>query len=115
MEERFKDRAIIIVALLSLIFFIASLGAASNARKQRGFYDKERIARMDLEEKLDSLLKEKNSLSTQLEEEKTSHDLTKKLLVEEQAYSKTLNEELNKMTKLKEQLEKDLKEALVAK
>lgn len=75
--------------------------------------------RLDVEEKLSNLgnAKEKledrvKALTQELEEEKVSHQVNKKSLLQEQLVNQSLKEELAKITKLKEALEDDLKEAL---
>jgi hypothetical protein len=77
--------------------------------------------RLDLEEKLGKLSQGRNNLeqdfknaSKNLEEEKIANDIIKKALSDEQSANRNLKEELEKVTKLKETLEADLKEALVA-
>lgn len=121
MEESLKNRVILILAISTVIFFISTVSSCSNAHRQRVSRDKEMAARLDREEKLNKLEREKtgidaklNSLNQALEEEKAAHQATKKSLVQEQLVNQSLKEELQKVTKLKEALEEDLKEALVA-
>lgn len=120
MEEGIKNRIIFILAILTVIFFIASLNSCSNAYRQKSARDKEMAARLDLEEKTNKFAQEKtiaqeqlNTKDKELEEEKAAHQATKKALVQEQLVNQSLKEELQKVTKLKEALEEDLKEALV--
>ncbi|TRZ96481.1 hypothetical protein D4R78_00615 [bacterium] len=121
MDESFKNRAILILIILTAIFFVSTVSSCSNAHRQKISRDKEMATRLDREEKLNKLEQEKagvdaksNSLSQALEEEKAAHQVTKKSLVQEQLVNQSLKEELQKVTKLKEVLEEDLKEALVA-
>lgn len=120
MEEGIKNRVIIILAVLTVIFFVSTVGSCSNANRQRLNRDKEMAARLDLEEKMSKFTQEKeaietklNSLTQELEEEKAGHQATQKALLEEQLISQSLKVELQKVTKLKEVLEEELKEALV--
>lgn len=121
MYEIMKNKVILILAILTCIFFIITIDSCNNSRKQKNARNKEMITRLDLEEKMNNLLQEKNSLeqkikilTKQLEDEVSGHQITKKALQQEQLISESLKEELQKLTKLKEALEQDLKEALVS-
>jgi len=121
MEESLKTRIILILAILSTIFFIGTVSSCSNAYRQKASRDKEMAMRLDLEEKMTKFSQERttveeklNTAAKELEEEKAAHQATKKALVQEQLVNQSLKEELQKVTKLKEALEEDLKEALVA-
>lgn len=120
MEESIKNRVILILAILTAIFFIGTIGSCSNAHRLKIARDAEMTKRLDLEENMTKFMQEKaasdaktKSLAQQLEEEKAAHEATKKALQQEQLVNQSLNEELQKVTKLKEALEEDLKEALV--
>lgn len=120
MEESFRNRVILILSLLALIFFIGTVHSCSNARQQKFGRNKEMAARLDLEEKLSKLVQEKNIVDTKLaavskdlEAEKTSCESAKKLLVQEQLVNQSLKEEIEKVVKLKEALEEQLKDVLV--
>ena len=120
MEESIKNRIILVLAILTVIFFISTLNSCSNAYRQKTGRDKEMAARLDLEEKMNKFTQGKaameenlNTVNKELEEEKAAHQATKKALVQEQLMNQSLKEELQKVTKLKEALEEDLKEALV--
>lgn len=121
MEESLKTRIILILGILSVIFFITSVGSCSGSRRVQLLRDSEMAKRLDAEEKLNKAAQdktraeEKSSLKEkELEEEKAAHQATKKALVQEQLVNQSLKEELQKVSKLKEALEEDLKEALVA-
>jgi uncharacterized protein YlxW (UPF0749 family) len=120
MEESFKNRIILILGILTVIFFIGTVSSCSNAKRQKVARDKEMAARLDLEEKMNKFGQEKlalekkiNALSQELSEEQASHETTKKALLQEQLVNESLKKEVLKLTKLKEKLEEDLKEALV--
>lgn len=120
MEETIKNRIILVLAILSAIFFIGTINSCSNAYRQKSARDKEMAARLDLEEKMNKFAQEKaateeklKAKEKELEEEMAAHQSTKKALVQEQLVNQSLKEELQKVTKLKEALEEDLKEALV--
>lgn len=120
MEESIKNRVILILSVLSAIFFIGTVGSCGNMGRLRSIRDKEIATRLDLEEKMSKLMQEKlglekklNDLTEGLEAEKAGHQATQKALLQEQLVNQSLKEEIAKVTKLKEALEEDLKEALV--
>lgn len=120
MEEGIKNRIILILAILTVIFLTGTIGSCSSAHRLKSARDKEMVTRLDLEEKMNKFTQDKaaieeklNNLSKGLEEEKTAHEVTKKALLQEELVNQNLQEELQKITKLKETLEEDLKEALV--
>ena len=122
MNEAIKDRIILILAILSAILFISTLGSCNNAFRQRSARDKEMVTRLDLEEKMARFSQEKKAtddkikaVQKQLEEEKASSEVAQKALMQEQLVNQSLKDELAKVTKLKETLEEDLKEALTGK
>ncbi len=122
MEESLRNRIILILAVLSVILFIGAVSSCGSAYRQKVSRDREMAMRLDLEEKINkiaaekTLLEEKLSAKEQeLEEEKTAHEASKKALVQEQLVNQSLKDELQKVIKLKEALESDLKEALVNK
>ncbi|MBC8436376.1 MAG: hypothetical protein ISS32_02915 [Candidatus Omnitrophica bacterium] len=120
MEENIKSRIIIVLSVLALIFFVGCLKSCGNASRQKQARDKEMAARLDLEEKI-SKISQESSVSDEklkaavkeLQDAKIELDQAKRALNEEQLASQGLKEELHKVTKLKETLEEDLKEALV--
>lgn len=120
MEESFKNRIIIIFAILTVIFFIGAVSSCSDAKRQKLARDREMATRLDLEEKMSKFGQEKaaieknvEALSEKLTEEEAEHEITKKALLDEQLVNESLQKEVLKVTKLKEKLEEDLKEALV--
>lgn len=122
MEEGIKNRIILILTILVLILFIATINAGLNARRINKELVSQKEMRFELEKKGDLLLKEKTalekekkSLSSQLEKDKEEFEEIKKDLQAEKLMTKVLKAELEKITKLKEKLEEDLKEALVIK
>lgn len=120
MEESLKDRIILILLTLTVIFFIGTVSSCSSAIRSKANRDKEMLARIELEERISKFTQDKtavdsrlNSISSELEAEKSAHEATKKTLLQEQLVNQSLKEELQKITKLKEALEEDLKDALV--
>ena len=121
MEENIKTRVILILAVLSGLLFVVTVNSCSNSYRQKAARDKEMASRLDLEEKMSKFSQEKAALEEKLRvkdrelaEEKVAHEATKKALLEEQLMSSSLKEGLQKVSKLKDILEENLKEALVS-
>ncbi|MEW6170315.1 MAG: hypothetical protein AB1472_01970 [Candidatus Omnitrophota bacterium] len=119
LEEGVKNRLILILGILTVIFFLSTISSCAGLGNQKNQIKKEMMARLQAEEKLDSIQKqtekqtaEFKSLQAQLEEEKASNQATKKALVQEQTMNQSYKEEIDKLTKLKEVLEENLKDAL---
>ena len=120
MEESLKDRIILILLILTVIFFIGTVSSCSSAMRTKANRDKEMLTRIELEEKISKFTQDRavsdgklNSISSELGEEGSAHEATKKALLQEQLVNQSLKEELEKITKLKEALEEDLNDALV--
>ncbi|MFA5114571.1 MAG: hypothetical protein WC469_00700 [Candidatus Omnitrophota bacterium] len=108
-----KDRLIIILSVLTVIFFIAAIGSCGSVRREKIAKDREMATRLDLEENAGKLESQVAGLSQQLEQEKAAHETTRKALSQEQILNQNLKEELEKVSELKKALEEDLKEALI--
>lgn len=120
MEETLKNRIILILAILTVIFLIGTLSSCISAQRSKAAFNKEMVARLDMEEKIARFTQEKTAIEAKIKEvtqaleaERAALETTKKALLQEQLIGKSLREELQKVTKLKETLEEDLKEALV--
>jgi len=122
MEENIiKNRIIIALSIVVLMLLVSNISSCSSAYRSRNARDKEMATRMGLEEKMSAFTQQKASveekiaqLNKTLEEEKGAHQTTKTLLSQEKLINDSLKDELEKVIKLKESLEEDLKEALVA-
>lgn len=113
-----KNRIVIILAILSLIFFFGTLSSCNNAMRQKTGRDKEMAARLQLEEKMSKFSQERSALEEKAkakekesEEARVTLEACKKVLVQEQLINQSLKDELQKIIKLKESLEDDLKKA----
>lgn len=120
MEGVVKNRIIAILAISGIIFFLLWLAASSTASKQKANASSKAALSMELEEKNVKLEKEKAGLAdelknaqAQLTEERAAHEAAKKALSQEQVAEQVLKVELERVMRLKDVLEKDLKEALV--
>lgn len=120
MEENFKGRLVLILGITNLIFILFWLGSCNIERKVMAARDKEMNIRLEAEQKLDEFTKQKTALEDkiskveqELAQEKAELQANKKTLAQEQMISNSLKSELEKISRLKEALEEDLKEALV--
>ena len=118
MEENIKNRVILILGIITAIFFIGTIGSCASAGRMKSARDKEMASRLDFEEKTTKCAQERNALQERLkaatqalETEKTDHQVTKKALLQEQLVNDSLKDELLKLTKVKEKLEESLSEA----
>ncbi|MFA5199832.1 MAG: hypothetical protein WC442_02835 [Candidatus Omnitrophota bacterium] len=118
LNEALKNRIVIILAVLLAIFFFSSLSSCNSAMRIKASRDKEMANRIVLEEKMSKFSQDRSSLEEkakakekEAEELKQALDTANKSLVQEQLINQSLKEELEKMTKLKDTLETDLKQA----
>lgn len=119
MKEIFKGKPVVVLSILSLVLFVFNIGSCASSYSQNAARRKEMAQRMDSEEKMVRTNQEKAALlekfkakDKELEEEKAAGQIAKKALVQEQLVCQNLKDELQKVTKLKEALEDDLKTAL---
>ena len=117
----FKAKPVVVLAILSLSLFVLNIGSCVSSYGQNAARRKEMAQRMDIEEKMVKTNQEKAALLEKLkakdkesEEENTACQVAKKSLIQEQLVCQNLKDELQKVTKLKEALEENLKEALAA-
>ena len=121
MKEMFKEKPVVVLGILSLVLFIFNIGSCASSYGQSNARRKEMAQRMDTEEKMVRSNQEKAALlekfkakDKELEEEKAAGQAAKKALAQEQLVCQNLKDELQKVNKLKEALEDNLKEALAA-
>ena len=62
MDEQLKNRLVVILAVLTAIFFFATLSSCNSAVRQKAARDKEMSARLQLEEKMSKFSSEKSAL-----------------------------------------------------
>ena len=120
MDEALKNRIVIILAILSAVFFFGTLSSCNSAIRQKAARDKEMAARLALEEKTSKYVQEKSALEEkakakekEAQELKAALEAAQKALAQEQLVDQSLKEELQKVTKLKETLEEDSNQALL--
>jgi hypothetical protein len=120
-EENLKKRLVLILGGFNILFLLMAMGQCNNARLQKIERDKETFRKLDVEEKMNKFVQDKTALEEKLKnseaalaEEKALGEAVKKTLVQEQLVNQSLKNEIEKISKLKEALEEDLKEALVS-
>jgi chromosome segregation ATPase len=120
MEEGLKSRFLVISVVLNIILLLSVLSLGSNSGKNWNKYQTELKTRMETEEKLANFSSERFTLEEKLKSAQTELSSNKKelaqttrILEETLDKYKLLEEEHNKLLKLKEVLEEDLKNALM--
>ncbi len=117
MEEDIRGKFFPILVLLTLVFLITTIKSCGSIQKQKNMKDKEMFARLEVEEKLQDVRKgwdlQLMAKDKELQDEKASHEATKKLLDQERLVSKDLKEGLDKIIKIKEGLEGEIKDVSV--
>lgn len=121
MEETLRNRLILISGILNILLLLVAVGSCNNAIQQKKLKEKEMYNRLTSEEKIDKYVRERAILEEKLkkteddlQEEKAAGEATRKALVQEQLVNQSLKSELEKINRLKEALEEDLKEALIS-
>lgn len=106
MEGLLKNKIFLFSVLLNFSFLVLAIASCSEAERQKKLVAKEMYDRLEAEEKSAGAAGERqglqeriDSLQKQIEEEKASHELTKKALSEEQTVSRAIREELSRVTK----------------
>lgn len=115
MDENMKNRLTLILAILTIIFFMGTIRSCASSKRLKDTLtelDKEKTASWESEQKMNEIKKEKTSLEKELEVLRLENETNKKALLQEQLVSQSLKDELQKVTKLKDTLEDDLKDAL---
>ncbi len=115
----FQEKPVMMLAILSLVLFVFNIGSCISSYGQNTELKKEMAQRLDTEEKMTRANQEKAALLEKLkikekesEEDKAALQATRKALTQEQLVCRNLQDELEKVTKLKEALEDNLKKAL---
>jgi len=106
MEGLLKNKVFLFSVILNFSFLVFVIASCSETRRQKNLVAKEIYSRLVAEEKLDNATQERQgieetieSLRKQLEEERESHELTQKALLQEKLVNQALKEELTKVTK----------------
>lgn len=120
MEDKLKNRVMLALGILSVILLVTTINSCKSQRSQESRWRKEMALRLDSEEKANKITQDQAVLSEKLrkseealQESGKSLESAKKALVQEQLVNQNLRVEMDKLNKLKQALEEDLKEALV--
>lgn len=121
MKVMFKEKPVLMLAILSIVLFVFNIGSCVSSYSQNAARRKEMAQRLDSEEKMVKANQEKAALleklkakDKELEEEKAAGQAAKKTLTQEQLVYQNLKDELQRVNKLNEALEDNLKEAIAA-
>jgi len=116
MGEGLKKKLLLILASLCVFLFLVSIKSCGNAGRQKSARDREMRTRLDLEEKVSGIYREKavfaeklKAKERELAEEGATRQAVQKALTQEQSISQDLKNELSKMTDEKGALEDELK------
>lgn len=113
LDEQLKDRIMIALAILTAMCLVLAISSSMASQKSKRALQKEMILRLENEEKLTNLTPKMESIESQLKNSQTNIEGLNKQLEDQNLINKELRLELEKMTKLKQALENNLKEALV--
>ena len=108
-----KNRILIISAVLAISCFIMVIISGQKVNTTRKDLEQERYNRMIAEEKLEKALLKVKSLENELTNAQNQTQGIQTVLEKEKVANAALKTELEKVTKLKEVLEQELKNALV--
>lgn len=112
MDDQLKDNVLIASIVLAAVCLVLAISLGISAGKNKNGQQKEMVLRMEAEEKLNSVSSTISNLEAGLKKTQDELSSTKTSFNQEQLTNQALKSELEKTTRLKEQLEKDLKEAL---
>ncbi|RJP29721.1 MAG: hypothetical protein C4533_01665 [Candidatus Omnitrophota bacterium] len=117
--DNLGNKLVYILGALCVVLLVITFSSCSNASRQKAAREKEIFNKLEAEEKLSKVSQDKVSMQEKIaaltkESEALAGDLgkTKNLLEQEKMISQSIKEELNKVTKEKESLERQLEEAL---
>jgi hypothetical protein len=119
-DDNLKTKVIFALGALSVILLVTTLNSCNHVGNQEKKWRKEMALRLDSEEKAQKSGQEQVALSGELkktqellQENTKALESAKNTLLQEQMVNKNLQEELDKVSKLKAALEEDLKKALI--
>jgi len=115
MEEQAQNKVLLAAIILAVICLVLAISSGIAASKNKVALQREMALRMETEEKLASINTKSNTMESELKTTRDQLAQTKTTLDQEKLSSEALKTELDKLARLKEQLEKDLKEALFSK
>ena len=107
-----KNTSVVLAAVLVVVCFVLVFLSAQTVAKTKKILDQERYHRMVTEEKLEKVSSELISLKNEMTNSQNQTQSIQTVLEQERLANTNLRAELEKMTRLKEVLERELKNAL---
>lgn len=114
MDDQLKDRVLIASIVLAAVCLVLAISSGIAANRNKTGVQKEMALRIETEEKLNNVSSRVTGIEAELKKTQDELSKAKTELSQEQLNNQAFKTELEKVTRLKEQLEKDLKEALFA-
>jgi hypothetical protein len=112
-----SNKTVLVLIVVCIVLAIGCFSSVNIAYRQKLARDKEMMARLEIEEKMSTFAQrdkardeEVESMRKQLDQERQSHETTKKTLVSEQVSKQTLQEEVLRLATEKMRLQKTLAE-----
>jgi len=116
-----KNKTVIVLGVLNVIFLFIAVNSSLESKKCIDVKRREELQRFDAEQELNKITGEKQAVEAKLKKLEAefaqvseSADAAKKSLTQEQLVNQSLKSDLEKLRKLKEALEQDLKNALIS-
>jgi hypothetical protein len=117
----FKNRIVIVLGILNVIFLLIAVNSCTQGKKYLDVKRREEIKRYDAEQELNKIAGDKQAIESKMQKAEAAlaqasadAETAQKALLQEQLINKSLKAEIEKVSKLKDALEQDLKNALVS-
>ena len=119
--EALKNKVVIVLGILNVIFLLIAVDSCTKSKQCIAVKHKEEIMRFDAQQELSKVSSDKLAIEDKmlkaeaaLSQANAATETTQKALLQEQLINKSLKAEIEKLSKLKDALELDLKNALVS-
>jgi predicted nuclease with TOPRIM domain len=116
-----KNRLAVILGILNVILLLVAINSCAQSKKSIDVKKKAELQSWEWNDKFNKVSDAKTALEDsvkkltgEMEQAKSDLESAKKALLQEQLINKSLKGELEKLSKLKDALEQDLKSALVS-
>ncbi len=117
--DLFKNKVVLGLAVGNVLFLILAASSCNASYKYKKLKDKEAEMRFDSQEKAERTMRERQTVeetlkqaTSALEEERGLRQAAEKSLTQQQMVNDSLKAEIEKLRKLKEKLELEIKETL---
>lgn len=119
--EFLKNRLVVVLGVCNIVFLLVAVQSCVQGKRYIAVKHNEEIKRYDAEKALNDVKQEKERLETALQkneetlsQERADFEAAQKTLLQEQLINKSLKAEIDKLRKLNNALENDLKNAVVS-